>query len=186
MTGERWPAYAWSFPIGDGRANVGYGEVLRGAPVPRTRCCSGSASCCPASSPHRKHFDHRLPLSSSRPKVVDGPVILAGDALSLQPDDRGGHLLRRPVRRARRRGLLAQGAGQRYRQLLRRRLHGHLGTRRWCPGSAVGRVLSTVGCSVLSGISRCSTISSSSDSAMAGSRFGSTASAVGIVARRVR
>src|SRR3954471_8961360 len=23
-----WPAYAWSFPIGDGRANVGYGEIL--------------------------------------------------------------------------------------------------------------------------------------------------------------
>src|SRR5262245_32042844 len=28
MAEERWPAYAWSFPIGDGRANVGYGEVL--------------------------------------------------------------------------------------------------------------------------------------------------------------
>src|SRR3954469_16925345 len=23
-----WPAYAWSFPIGDGRANVGYGRIL--------------------------------------------------------------------------------------------------------------------------------------------------------------
>ncbi len=31
----RWPAYAWSFPIGDGRANVGYGEVLRGEALSR-------------------------------------------------------------------------------------------------------------------------------------------------------
>src|SRR5207249_2856923 len=27
MTRAHWPAYAWVFPIGDGRANVGYGEL---------------------------------------------------------------------------------------------------------------------------------------------------------------
>ena len=27
-TEQRWPAYAWSFPLGDGRANVGYGELV--------------------------------------------------------------------------------------------------------------------------------------------------------------
>src|SRR6185503_4305138 len=27
-TARRWPAYAWSFPLGDGRANVGYGELV--------------------------------------------------------------------------------------------------------------------------------------------------------------
>jgi flavin-dependent dehydrogenase len=27
MTDEGWPAYAWSFPIGDGRANIGYGML---------------------------------------------------------------------------------------------------------------------------------------------------------------
>src|SRR4051812_21987094 len=29
-TSLRWPAYAWSFPLGDGRANVGYGELVSG------------------------------------------------------------------------------------------------------------------------------------------------------------
>ena len=29
-TAQRWPAYAWSFPIGDGRVNVGYGELVSG------------------------------------------------------------------------------------------------------------------------------------------------------------
>ena len=29
-TEQRWPAYAWSFPLGDGRANVGYGELVSG------------------------------------------------------------------------------------------------------------------------------------------------------------
>ena len=29
-TARRWPAYAWSFPLGDGRANVGYGELVSG------------------------------------------------------------------------------------------------------------------------------------------------------------
>ena len=34
---EDWPEYAWSFPIGDGRANIGYGAVLReGRPLSRS------------------------------------------------------------------------------------------------------------------------------------------------------
>lgn len=36
MSGRHWPAYAWSFPLGDGRANVGYGELLGDRPVTRT------------------------------------------------------------------------------------------------------------------------------------------------------
>src|SRR4051812_36228577 len=81
-----WPAYAWSFPIGDGRANVGYGEIL------------------PAQGPGptRKHLTERLdtllpgvsaggtawrgpplPLSTTRWRQPDGPVLLAGDALGL-------------------------------------------------------------------------------------------------------
>ena len=35
MADGHWPAYAWSFPIGDGRANVGYGEVLGHRPLSR-------------------------------------------------------------------------------------------------------------------------------------------------------
>jgi menaquinone-9 beta-reductase len=29
-TEQRWPAYAWSFPLGNGWANVGYGELVSG------------------------------------------------------------------------------------------------------------------------------------------------------------
>ena len=183
MTGERWPAYAWSFPIGDGRANVGYGEVLRGHRSGAIDCCSGSASWCPASEPDPTTLRaHRLPLSSSRPRVRGGPVLLAGDAsVADQPDDRGGHLLRRPVRRTRRRG--RHGWLERRRSvsaLLRRNVcTGTLRTRPWCPGSAVGRGSSTAGCSVRSGISACSTTSSSSGSATVDSRCGPPASAVG-------
>ena len=129
MTGERWPAYAWSFPIGDGRANVGYGEVLRGAPVPRTRLLQRLGELLPGVEPAPETLRaHRLPLSSSRPKVVDGPVILAGDALSLINPMTGEGIFYAVLSGALagEAALLAQGAGQRYRQLLRRRLHGHL------------------------------------------------------------
>ena len=45
-----WPAYAWSFPVGDGTANVGYGEVLLARPRadPGRPARSGSTCCCPA------------------------------------------------------------------------------------------------------------------------------------------
>lgn len=87
-TGARrpgYPAYAWAFPIGDGRANVGYGELLP---------CSGDA-------PTRAYLldklhellgdvgelsavrGHRLPLSTAGTRQPDGRVLLAGDALSL-------------------------------------------------------------------------------------------------------
>ena len=32
-----WPAYAWSFPVGDGSANVGYGEILAAEGAAPTR-----------------------------------------------------------------------------------------------------------------------------------------------------
>ncbi len=80
-----WPAYAWSFPVGDGRANVGYGELLAGGPRPTRRhlldrldlllpgCSTGAT----------RWRAHRLPLSSGRPRQPDGRLLLAGDALSL-------------------------------------------------------------------------------------------------------
>jgi flavin-dependent dehydrogenase len=80
-----WPAYAWSFPIGDGRRNVGYGELLRGAPVSREHLLDrltellpdvdlGATTCLRA---------HHLPLSTQRPRPGRGRILLAGDALSL-------------------------------------------------------------------------------------------------------
>ena len=82
----RWPAYAWAFPIGDGRANVGYGEVLRGraaepgAPAGPAGRAAARASTWPTATGLRAHH---LPLSTRRPPPGAGPVLLAGDALSL-------------------------------------------------------------------------------------------------------
>jgi menaquinone-9 beta-reductase len=129
MTGERWPAYAWSFPIGDGRANVGYGEVLRGVPVPRTRLLQRLGELLPGVEPAPDTLRaHRLPLSSSRPRVVDGPIVLAGDALSLINPMTGEGIFYAVLSGslAGEAAHLGQGAGRRYRALLRRRLHHHL------------------------------------------------------------
>ncbi|MFE9652895.1 geranylgeranyl reductase family protein [Micromonospora sp. NPDC006431] len=81
----RWPAYAWSFPIGDGRANVGYGEVLRGEPLTRTHLLDRLAALLPGTDPATvaELRAHHLPLSTHRPSPGRGRVVLAGDALSL-------------------------------------------------------------------------------------------------------
>lgn len=81
----RWPAYAWSFPIGDGRANVGYGEVLRGEPLSRAHLLDRLAALLPATDPGAVtdlRAQH-LPLSTHRPPPGRGRIVLAGDALSL-------------------------------------------------------------------------------------------------------
>jgi len=81
----QWPAYAWSFPIGDGRANIGYGEVLRGTPLSRAHLLDRLASLLPnvdttAATSLRAHH---LPLSTHRPIPGRGRLLLAGDAYSL-------------------------------------------------------------------------------------------------------
>lgn len=81
-TRARWPAYAWSFPIGDGSANVGYGEVLRGAPLTKAYLLARLAELLPGGEPTGLRA-HHLPLSTRRPPPGRGPVLLAGDALSL-------------------------------------------------------------------------------------------------------
>lgn len=82
---EGWPAYAWAFPIGDGRANVGYGEVLRGPAVTREHLVARLAALLPDIDPDRTAGlrAHLLPLSTRRPPPGAGRVLLAGDALSL-------------------------------------------------------------------------------------------------------
>jgi geranylgeranyl reductase family protein len=78
----RWPAYAWSFPIGDGTANVGYGEVLRGTAVTKAYLVGRLRELLPGSEPTGLRA-HHLPLSTHRPAPGRGRVLLAGDALSL-------------------------------------------------------------------------------------------------------
>ncbi|MEH0970837.1 geranylgeranyl reductase family protein [Micromonospora sp. CPCC 205546] len=81
----RWPAYAWSFPIGDGRANVGYGEVLRGEPLSRAHLLDRLGALLPGTDPATVSDlrAHHLPLSTHRPAPGRGRLVLAGDALSL-------------------------------------------------------------------------------------------------------
>lgn len=82
---EGWPAYAWAFPIGDGRANVGYGEVLRGPALTREHLVERLAALLPDVDPAAVTDlkAHLLPLSTRRPPPGRGRVLLAGDALSL-------------------------------------------------------------------------------------------------------
>ena len=80
-TEQRWPAYAWSFPLGDGRANVGYGELVSGGAT-RGGLLAGLDALLPGVEPTGLRA-HRLPLSTGRPRLPDGRVLLAGDAASL-------------------------------------------------------------------------------------------------------
>ncbi len=83
--GATWPAYAWSFPIGDGRANVGYGELLRpGRPLTRQHLLDRLEALLPgATSDAGDWRAHHLPLSTGRPRQPDGPVLFVGDAMNL-------------------------------------------------------------------------------------------------------
>lgn len=80
-----WPAYAWSFPIGDGTANVGYGEVLSpGRPLRRTDLLRRLDLLLPGASQGAERWKaHLLPLSTGRARQPDGRVLLVGDAASL-------------------------------------------------------------------------------------------------------
>jgi menaquinone-9 beta-reductase len=78
-------AYAWSFPVGDGRANVGYGEVLTGGPRPtRAHLLERLDALLPGAAARGSAWRAaHLPLSTRRPRQPDGRVLLAGDTLSL-------------------------------------------------------------------------------------------------------
>lgn len=82
--GRDWPAYAWSFPMGDGWANVGYGEVLRGPAMTRAGLLGCLEGLLPGAAQGAVRWRaHRLPLSTRRPRQPDGRVLLVGDAGSL-------------------------------------------------------------------------------------------------------
>ncbi|MGN9774304.1 geranylgeranyl reductase family protein [Micromonospora sp. H33] len=127
----RWPAYAWSFPIGDGRANVGYGEVLRGEPLTRAHLVDRLGALLPDTDTAAVTDlrAHHLPLSTRRPAPGRGRVVLAGDALSLINPFTGegifyallsGALAGAAAARA------PEHAARRYTEALRRRLGVHL------------------------------------------------------------
>lgn len=84
MTRSHWPAYAWAFPIGNGLANVGYGELLqaRRPPPSREHLVTRLHALLPAARPTQLR-GHRLPLSTGRAGVAYERVLLVGDAAAL-------------------------------------------------------------------------------------------------------
>lgn len=83
MTRAHWPAYAWAFPVGDGTANVGYGELIRSNPPSRAQLTQRLHTLLPSVLESTPLRGHRLPLTPGRPALARGRVLLAGDAASL-------------------------------------------------------------------------------------------------------
>jgi geranylgeranyl reductase family protein len=125
-TEQRWPAYAWSFPLGDGRANVGYGELVSGGAT-REGLLAGLDRLLPGLAAEGLRA-HRLPLSTGRPRQPDGRVLLAGDAATLINPLTGEGIFYAVVSGALAGAAAVHGAeaGAAYRKALRRRLGRHL------------------------------------------------------------
>jgi geranylgeranyl reductase family protein len=127
-TSARWPAYAWSFPIGDGTANVGYGETLRGAPLTKAYLMGRLGELLPGTEATGLRA-HHLPLSTHRPRPARGRVLLAGDALSLINPFTGEGIFYAVLSGALAGAAAATGASgvaERYADALRNRLGRHL------------------------------------------------------------
>jgi geranylgeranyl reductase family protein len=124
-TEQRWPAYAWSFPLGDGRANVGYGELVSGG-ITRAGLVDGLHRLLPGVDPAGLRA-HRLPLSTGRPRLPDGRVLLAGDAASLINPLTGEGIFYAVLSGALAGQAAARGeaAGDSHRRAMRRRLGRH-------------------------------------------------------------
>jgi menaquinone-9 beta-reductase len=76
-----YPAYAWSFPLADGRANVGYGVFDRRGSGNRQAYLDALHTLLPGQEPEPSTVrGHHLPLSTGPRFHPDGRVLLAGDA----------------------------------------------------------------------------------------------------------
>ncbi len=146
------PAYAWSFPVGDGRANVGYGQVLReDRPLTRAHLLERLEDLLPGTTAGGTGWrGHHLPLSSRRPRQPDGRLLLAGDAASLINPLTGEGIYYAVLSGAcaGAAAVLATGPGaaadpgRTYRRMLARRLGAHLaGTRAVSAAARVPGVL---------------------------------------------
>lgn len=82
VPGRLWPAYAWLFTAGDGRANVGVGTFDATTRTSRDEL-SGMLTDLFPDVDLESVMGHRLPLSSGGAQLTIGPVLLAGDAAGL-------------------------------------------------------------------------------------------------------
>ncbi len=136
------PCYAWSFPVGDGRANIGFGQLVpaqrgsrgaEGTGPTRARLLERLEELLPGTTAGAEQVaGHPLPLSTGRSGTwAVGRVLLAGDAASLVNPVTGEGIYYAVLS-----GVLAgraavstaggAGAGARYSAALRGHLTGHL------------------------------------------------------------
>lgn len=82
---DRWPAYAWAFPVdGTGTVNVGYGPFDATTVGSRAELVTGLRDALPEIEADPSTLcAHHLPLSTARPPLTHGRILLAGDAASL-------------------------------------------------------------------------------------------------------
>lgn len=131
MDGRAWPSYAWSFPLADGRANVGYG--LRVSAVEgHGRVALDTGLRLVAGGEVEAPRTHPLPLSSGRPRPDHGRVLLAGDAAGLINPLTGEGIFY-AIASGRMAALAISrwpdgSADRRYRRMLRRRFGDHFAT----------------------------------------------------------
>jgi menaquinone-9 beta-reductase len=139
MVAAAWPSYAWSFPLGDGTANVGYGMRLTGlrssaaGPTARQQLLDRIADAADGAYDPATVAIHPLPFSTGRPRPDHGRVLLVGDAAGLINPLTGegifyaiasGRMAGVALARAGDRG----AAGPLYRAMLRRRFGRHFAT----------------------------------------------------------
>lgn len=128
---DRWPAYAWSFPLADGsgRANVGYGVLVDPArPVVRRELVARVHHLLSWSRTATSWRGHLLPLSSWTPRHRNGRMILAGDAAHLVNPLTGEGIWYAVLsgKLAGRAAVTADDPGAQYRQDLGRHLGRHI------------------------------------------------------------
>jgi geranylgeranyl reductase family protein len=126
-------AYAWSFPLPGGGANVGYGVFGSAAPTSKQALLDGLAAELPGSAPDPATVrGHHLPLSTGPRFQPDGRVLLVGDAAALVNPVTGEGIFYGVASGAlaARAALLGAGAGAAHRAALHRafgRHHRHVG-----------------------------------------------------------